>query len=389
MIDEQGALKRIDYGGVIHFNSDNGIAGTTYPIGTAGMPSDVIADVITMAVALGFHTIDVHGALTLGATMEHYSFVGHDHEDIADILDISGEDVDGSVMHGMVVTGVQGGTGLLSLIECIVITLTIFNGRMENCRLYGSAFSFKDTGNIDLDDCESLFGQAVITVQAPTLASIKQFVGDLVLTVQDGGVCRVEGFKGSLEIDEMTAGTLDIYAEGADITINGDCTGGTINIWGNAVVTGAGGGVVINNYTLDANIATMDAIADNIILDTQIRTIQSGTKVINAGITKYLSIDSGTNGAEILSIVVQGVNGHDWTIDVYVPTDDAVGAPAAADKRDAIAYLAADTEGGLLSGLGIPFNAFLDVTNDGANDQIDEVTITYRSRDVLTLAWEA
>lgn len=136
----------------------------------------------------------------------------------------------------------------------------------------------------------------------------------------------------------------------------------------------------------------LDDIHDDlgsVALDAQIRTIQSGVKVINAGITKYLHIDSGTNGAEILSIVIEGVIGHDWTLDVYVPAADAEAATQAKSKRDTIPYLAADAEGGMLSPFGIPFDCYLDFTNDGANDQIDQVTITYRSRGVLTLTWEA
>lgn len=138
---------------------------------------------------------------------------------------------------------------------------------------------------------------------------------------------------------------------------------------------------------LDA--ANIPADVDNILLDTQIRKVQSGVKVINAAVTKYLHIDSGTNGAEILSIAIEGVIGHDWTLDVYVPAADAEAATQAKSKRDTIAYLAADTEGGLLKPFGIPFDCYLDFTNDGGNDQIDQVTVTYRSRGALTLTWEA
>jgi len=127
---------------------------------------------------------------------------------------------------------------------------------------------------------------------------------------------------------------------------------------------------------------TIDEVVD-------IRVIQSGVKVINAGITKYLHIDSGIYGAEILSIAIAGLNGHDWTLDVYVPSADGAGATAADDKRDTIAYLAAGTEGGLLKPFAIPFDCYLDFTNDGANDQIDQVTIVYRCWTDLTLTWEA
>jgi len=139
--------------------------------------------------------------------------------------------------------------------------------------------------------------------------------------------------------------------------------------------------------SVSADVAIIDGIVDNILLDTQIRVIQSGAQAILAAATEWLHIDSGTNGAEILSIAIAGINGHDWTLATYVPSADAVAAPAADDKRDTIAYLAADTEGGLLKPFAIPFNCYLQFTNDGANDDIDQVTITYRSRGVLTLTW--
>ncbi|MFA5152320.1 MAG: hypothetical protein WC554_07175, partial [Clostridia bacterium] len=134
---------------------------------------------------------------------------------------------------------------------------------------------------------------------------------------------------------------------------------------------------------------TLDGIVDNILLDTQIRVAASGAKTIGTGATKWLSIDSGTNGAEILSIVMNVVVGDDWTVDLYVPSADAVADTAAADKRATIAYAAADTEGGMLSGFAIPFNCFLDFTNDGVDeDAITQVQIVYRSRGALTLVWE-
>ncbi|MBA7610102.1 hypothetical protein ES703_17307 [subsurface metagenome] len=241
----------------IFYDEDTGVAGTAWPTGTPQVPSDVIADIITMCTARKLHTISVHGALTLGATMQHYNFVGYEHEDIADILDLSDEDVDGSHIEGLIVTGGQGGASFLTLVRCIANAVTLFNGRMSQCSFWGGVTSsFKDGGYIDLIDCDSIYGAVTITVQAPTRASIKNWRGNLILTAQDGGVCLVRGFKGTLEIDAMTAGTLNVYANGADITINADCTGGTINIYGNANVTGAGGGVTINNYTLDDKIGT-------------------------------------------------------------------------------------------------------------------------------------
>lgn len=124
--------------------------------------------------------------------------------------------------------------------------------------------------------------------------------------------------------------------------------------------------------------------------DTPIRTISGGSKLIASAGTKYFSFDSGTSGAEIISIIVKGLIGAAWTLDVYVPTDDAVASPAAGDKRDTIEYQSTDTEGGLLQGFGIIYNGFLNLTNNGAGNQtISDAVIVYRSRAALSVAWEA
>lgn len=125
------------------------------------------------------------------------------------------------------------------------------------------------------------------------------------------------------------------------------------------------------------------------LTQTLLCNVQSGSKVIGAGATKYLYIDSGTSGAEIIGIIIKGVVGYDWTLDVYVPAADAATATQAEDKRDTIAYANTDTEGGLLRGFAMPFDCYLDFTNDSAGDQtITQVTVLYRSSSVVTATWE-
>ncbi len=142
--------------------------------------------------------------------------------------------------------------------------------------------------------------------------------------------------------------------------------------------------------SISKDILNMDAVADNILLDTQIRVAASGVKTIGAAGTKWLSIDSGTNGAEILGVVINVVVSDIWTLDIYVPSADAVADTAAADLRDSIAYAASVTYGGMIGPFAIPFNCFLDFTNGGVDeDSITQVQVVYRSRAALTLAWEA
>ncbi len=121
-----------------------------------------------------------------------------------------------------------------------------------------------------------------------------------------------------------------------------------------------------------------------------IRVAQAGAKAIASAGSKYLSFDSGTNGAEILGIVVKGIVGSAWTVDGYIPAADGATVKQAEDKRFSYTYLVTDTEGGAFDAQGIPFDLVLNFTNNGVGEQtITEVTFVYRSAAAIVPAWEA
>ncbi|MBA7672509.1 hypothetical protein ES703_80686 [subsurface metagenome] len=300
----------------IYFDSVTGVPGITWPIGTPGVPSDVIADVILMCAARKLKVIDVHGALTLGVAMAHYTFVGHRHEDVADALDLNGQDVDSSIISRCVVTGAQGATGLLTLEDCLVYLLTNFQGIANYCDLYGSAMSLRDASFADFHHCNSVHSDLTITVQAPTRASFKEMAGNCTFTAQDGGALYIRGFKGSLVIDAMTDGVCDIYANGADITINANCTGGTINIYGNARVTDNSGATVVNDYTINTTqLHVMDfwsnpqeeiqvpAVAATLVITpvVNVADLPGGATIVRAiGMFKFRMVENTYDGANAL-----------------------------------------------------------------------------------------
>ena len=235
----------------VFYDLVNGIAGTGWPVGTPQVPSNVIADVITMCTTRNLRNIDVHGALQLLATMEHYCFFGHCHESIADVVDLNGQDVDNSRFDNCVITGAQGGTLLATYIDCILYNMTGFRGMAERCALYTPLAV--SVGVSDFDHCTSLHQVLTVTVGTPTRLSFKEFSGGMILTAQTAGAVLVRGISGYLEVDAMNGAgaTLDIYAHGTDIQINANCLAGTINIYGDARVTViAGATVTVNNHTI-------------------------------------------------------------------------------------------------------------------------------------------
>ncbi|MBA7485441.1 hypothetical protein ES707_20987 [subsurface metagenome] len=233
----------------IYFNSFTGVPGTTWPIGTPTVPSDDIADVILMCAARNLIDIDVHGTVQLLASMEHYCFHGHCHESIADVLDLNGQDVDDSRFDNCLINGAQGGANLATYMDCILLAVTGFRGMAKRCAIYTPLAV--SVGVSDFDHCTSIHGVITVTVGAPTRLSFKKFSGGMILTLQTGGAALVRGISGYLEVDEMTGGTLDIYADAAEIQINANCTGGTINIYGIARVTDNSGATAVHDYTIN------------------------------------------------------------------------------------------------------------------------------------------
>jgi len=256
--------------GRVFFDSVTGVPGTTWPIGTPTVPSDVIADVIAICAARNIANINVHGALILGAAMEHYCFFGNCHASITDVITLGGFDVDSSRFDCLVITGAQGGTGYATYLDSILYAVTGFRGVASNCCLHTS-IALAVGGLTDYADfirCHSIQGGVTVTVGAPDIVSFKDFIGSMVLTVQTAGAVLLTGYKGDLEIDAMDGGTLDIYANGADITINANCAApSVITIYGNARVTiVAGNTATVNDYTKETQLDTIEASAGRALL---------------------------------------------------------------------------------------------------------------------------
>lgn len=125
----------------------------------------------------------------------------------------------------------------------------------------------------------------------------------------------------------------------------------------------------------------------------KLRTVTSGSKTVNNSDSKYLEIDSGTNGAEILSIIIAAANwsADKWVIELYIPPVDGFLSPEAEDKKDEFDWTE-KSEAGLISGIiAIPYNMFLKFNNTatGAGSaDITDVIIAYHTKGTLSLAWE-
>lgn len=224
--------------GVVHFNDTDGIAGAAFPVGTAMQPSNDEASTLAIAVAYGLKKISVYstvaGGFVVPDTMEVYQFVGQGHYTGMDLIDLNGQDVDACSFYELNITGIEGGGGGISLWDCSLHNATIRTALMRNCVIQVLALGANAT--IDGQNCSAWQGAATITLGTPN-------------------PCNLYGWKGDLTLDAQTGGITNIYSLGGTITIMNTCNGGTINIYGTAVVIdNSAVGCTVNDYTIDTRL---------------------------------------------------------------------------------------------------------------------------------------
>jgi len=220
------------YDGTVYFNDTDGVAGTVFPVGTSMMPSNDEASTRTLAMALGLRKINVYttvaGGFVVPGAMEGYEFIGHGQYSAMDTIDFNGQDVDASVFRRLNIIGAQGGTGPVTLDDCILVNPTGLRAMMRNCFIQQATLAAGAV--IDGLNCAAFQGAATITLGTPN-------------------PCNLYGWKGDLVLASQTGGETNIYSLGGSITINITCNGGTINIYGRARVDdGSAAGCTVHNY---------------------------------------------------------------------------------------------------------------------------------------------
>lgn len=222
----------------VYVDSVLGVAGTAWPIGTAGRPSSNMTEAIAIAVARGLNTFYIHNnygaVLTIPSALHGYSFIGRGGQ--LDIINLNGQDVGFCEFHKLWVSG-----GSTDLTEDGLF--------FDDC--------FIDSSYPDIFARHCVLGSiSVIFLDAHDV----QFQGDtLSLAGLTDGI--ITNASGSVSVQLMDGGTLNIYGNGLELTIAATCTLGTINIYGNVRVTNNSGGTAVNDYSIDSGLWGADGIA--------------------------------------------------------------------------------------------------------------------------------
>jgi hypothetical protein len=246
MIDLFGRLKNIisktdylqDLEDGVYFDSVTGGAGTDWPVGTAQSPSNVIASVITMCTARKTKKIYVNGALTLGATMEGYTFVGNG---FYSTIDLNSKDVDTSVFQNCFISGIQGGTGNIVCYNCLLYYPTGLSGNFFNCTGLGTP---KTSGTINFVNL-NIGGS--YTLDLTGLANIR---------------INLWGLKGNLTITNSASASnnIAVYGNSCLVTMDAGNTAGTIIVYGDADLTKCGLGITETDNSIQSKIAAVNTL---------------------------------------------------------------------------------------------------------------------------------
>ena len=214
--------------GFVYVDIANGSAGTVKGVnGTSTNKSSVLADARAIADQETIRRFDIEGGTAFSLDQSYTDWV-FDHVS-ASFIDLNSQDVTGAVFLRSGITGVGTNTGLTSFEICGLTNVTI--GRMSaiECAFEGT-LTLANTGQHLALRC-SQNGSAVP-----------------VLDVNGDGITetgmQLSDYKGTLDIRGMTSVDTVVITGDAHVSINADCTGGTITYAGDVKITDNAGGAV-------------------------------------------------------------------------------------------------------------------------------------------------
>jgi len=258
-------------GGAVWVDTSTSNSGTAAGIGFVDKAVNNIADAKTIAQANGLKTIDLlpGSSDTLASAFDQFEFKGRGYS-----LDFGSQScVQGRFNNGLFTGILSGATGPL-LRECRVTNVTIppitalLNGAM------GGTINLNGAGVWNISGNEQAF-------EAATIINFSS-AGTKTLRLFDN--------EGEIEIQNMAANDIIIMTGDGQITLNANCTGGTLRVYGVIEKIDNSGGAVtiletarIDNDTINAevdtaisdaalataaNLATVDTVVDAILVDT-------------------------------------------------------------------------------------------------------------------------
>jgi hypothetical protein len=221
--------QNLDYGGIIHLNTNIGTSGTAYPNGTLAQPVNNIQDAKVLADTYGIKEIHIFGHVVIDVDLEDFIIFGGNLNDIITLNNIS---VDKTTFKQVLLQGSY--IGEIAADNCILKDgLTGMNGYFQHCGFLGT-LNFSPNSQCVLNDCHSQVpgtsspsfylnegvqlslrkysgGLAIYNCQAGTTTTLEFLVGNCrLLTGNTDGQIVIRGIA-----------TLTDESEGTEVLIDG------------------------------------------------------------------------------------------------------------------------------------------------------------------------
>lgn len=232
-------------GGRIWIDTINGAAGSEdYVNGTVDNPVNNIADAATLSTSLGINRFDISPAsvITLATDFVNYIFSGENWT-----LNLGGQDMSGSVIHGATLNGICTGAIAPDFSHCVINNITVPPCHFRFTNLSGTTTA-GSAGDFFFDLCHS----AVAGMGAP-IFDFGAVIGDTNLNFRH--------YSGGIQIENMgDTGTDTMSLEGNGQFIEGTCTGGIAAIRGNFSLSGIINLTINDSANITATLSDTGAI---------------------------------------------------------------------------------------------------------------------------------
>lgn len=223
-----------EYNGVVRIDPVSGVSGTTYPVGLRSTPVNNLSDARTIADNLNISVFEVRGSITLNQSFIDKHFLGVGSAE-SDTIALNGQDVSGTIIEHMDVTGAAGAlTKPIEIRSATVDSVTGIRGHIVNSGLKGTiglvagvteiinCYTEANSGLAATIDCNS----AVVDV-------------------------AVHNYEGNLAAVNLTSGTLDVGLNTGRLNLNSTVDGGAVLVDGIGTLTdNSGAGTAVDKKGL-------------------------------------------------------------------------------------------------------------------------------------------
>lgn len=197
----------------VWLNTNNGVAGTSFPNGTPSNPVDNPTDALFIANQNDLERFHISGQITLPNGEE---FAGSDwegHSIVSSAINLNNVSVNNSYFKNIEISGQCD--GFIDLEDCKVTTVTNFRGVIQNSSIDNLTINSTNTDLVHISKCVSHGPTTIIDANSANCNIL------------------IRDFFGELDIRNVDQGnTVNIGISGGKVHLKNTCTNGTIVING-------------------------------------------------------------------------------------------------------------------------------------------------------------